>query len=314
MKKKITIIAPFYNEESNFDEFTKRLFSAIDLIKQYDFDYIFIDNCSTDKTRNLLYNLAISNKKVKVIFNTKNFGHIRSPYWAFLQTADDISAVFYLTSDLQDPPELINSFIGNWEKNEVDVVVGVKTKSDINPISHFFRTCFYYILDKLSNVEQIPNFTGFGLYNQKFLSLLKTVNDPYPYFRGLVSEFGLKYSSIDYTQNKRKSGFSKNNLLTLYDIGILGLVTNSTTFLRISMLLGFLVSFFSFSIGSIILIDRIFHISDIEIGYTPIMVSVFFSLGFILFMVGTLGEYLLILVRKALNRPVVVEEKRINFD
>ena len=310
-KKVITIVSPTYNEEENILRFYTQVNEVTKSISNYKFNFLFIDNASTDKTANILRDLAKEDKKIKVILNNRNFGHIRSPYWGVLQSWGD--ATIYLASDLQDPPELIPEFIEAWQSG-YKVAWGVRSSSKSSKLFNWLRSKYYIILNRLSDVPQIKNATGFGIYDASVLEVLRKINDPYPYFRGLVMELGYEIKQIPFIQNSRYRGFSKNNIFTLYDIAILGLVSHSVLPIRLASLLGFFIGFICVCISFILFGLKLFLWDYFPIGYAPMIISIFMMFGILLIFIGLLGEYIASIHRYLSNRPIVVEKERVNFD
>ena len=310
MKKQITIVAPTYNEEENVLHFYSRVTEVIKSISNYQFEFLFIDNASTDKTANILKDLAKKNKQVKVILNTRNFGHIRSPYWGIIQSQGD--ATIYLASDLQDPPELIPQFLDTWEKG-FKVVLGVKPESKLNFINHQLKKACYILLNKISDIEIIKDSTGFGLYDKEVLNEVRKINDPYPFLRGIIAELGYEVKQIPFVQDRRFKGFTKNNFYTLYDIGILGIINHSITPIRMASLIGFFVGCISLIFAFIFFILKIMYWNTFPLGISPIIIGMFFMFGLILIFIGFLGEYIGSIHTYLRKRPVVVEKERINF-
>lgn len=310
-KKVITIVSPTYNEEENVLLFYSRVNEVIKNILNYQFEFLFIDNASTDETANILKDLAKQDKKIKVIINTRNFGHIRSPYWGIIQSQGD--ATIYLASDLQDPPELIPKFIDAWESG-FKVVLGVKPKSKLNFISHQLRKVYYIFLNKISDVPIIKNSTGFGLYDKEVLNEVRKINDPYPFFRGIIADLGYEIKQIPFIQKRRARGISKNNFFTLYDIGMLGIVNHSIVPIRIASLIGFFVGSLSFLAALTFLILKLIYWNSFPVGISPIIIGMFFMFGLIFIFIGFLGEYIGSIHTYIQKRPVVVEKERINFD
>lgn len=309
--KKISIIAPTYNEELNVENLYSRIKLAISKIDKYEFEIIIIDNASTDSTVKLLKSLAAGDRNLKIIVNNRNFGHIRSPYWGVINCYGD--AVIYLAGDLQDPPELIPTLIAKWEAGS-KVVLGVKPKSESGRFFSALRRAYYKILNKISDVEQINDATGFGLYDQKVISEIRNINDPYPYFRGLISELGYKPALVDYLQNARKRGISKNNFYTLYDIAVLGVISHSMIPIRLASLMGFAIGVISILFGLVFFVLKLFYWDKIPMGIAPIYILMSFLLGVILIFIGILGEYIGSIHTFLKNRPIVVESERVNFE
>jgi glycosyltransferase involved in cell wall biosynthesis len=310
MNKKISIVTPCYNEELNIEILYEKVKTEMGKLPNYDYEHIFIDNHSSDNTVQKLKSLAIEDKKLKIIINARNFGHIKSPYYAMLQADGD--AVISLVSDLQDPPELIPDFIKKWEEGN-KIVVGVKEKSEENILMFSVRKLFYKIIDRISDSRQIQNFTGFGLYDRQFMDVLKNIQEPYPYFRGLVSELGFSICIIPYLQPKRSKGITKNNFFTLYDIAMLGFVSHSKVPLRMSSFIGFFVSFISILIAIAYFIYKLLFWDNFQVGIAPLVIGFFFFGGVQLFFLGIIGEYISAIFTQVKNRPLVIEEERINF-
>jgi dolichol-phosphate mannosyltransferase len=310
-KKIITIVSPTYNEEGNVLLFYSRVNDVIKNMSNYQFEFLFIDNASTDETANILKDLAKQDKKIKVILNTRNFGHIRSPYWGIIQSQGD--ATIYLASDLQDPPELIPKFIDAWESG-FKVVLGVKPESKLNFINHQLRKAYYLFLNKISNVSIVKNSTGFGLYDREVLNEVRKINDPYPFLRGIIAELGYEVKQILFLQERRNAGHTKNNFYTLYDIGMLGIISHSITPIRMASLVGFLVGSLSFIFALIFTILKLIYWDSFPLGISPIIIGMFFMFGLILFFIGFLGEYIGSIHTYIQKRPIVVEKERINFD
>lgn len=309
-KKKITVFTPCYNEEGNVSDLYKRVCNVFDSLPQYEFEYVFIDNASTDNTLSLLKKIAVSDSRVKVIANVRNFGHIRSPYYGLLQCGGD--AVIFIVADLQDPPEMIPQFLKEWESGHA-LVLGVKSKSKENPLMFFIRKLFYAIIKKISNIEQLKNYTGFGLYDQKFLSVVRMIDDPYPYFRGMVMEYGWDIKIIEYTQEKRGFGKTKNNFFTLYDLAMLGFVNHSKLPLRLSAFIGFFSAIISFMVALGYFIYKLLYWDNFQVGMAPIVIGVFFFSSVQLFFIGIIGEYIGAIHTQVRKRPLVIEKERVNF-
>jgi len=308
--KKISIVTPCYNE----DQYVELLINSVRNVMlknpEYEYEHIFIDNCSTDKTVEILKEIARLDKKIKIIVNAKNYGHIRSPYYGLLQAQGD--AVISLVSDLQDPPELIIEFLKKWEEG-YKVVVGTKTKSEENKLMFLIRKVFYNLIKKISEVSQIKNFTGFGLYDKQFIEVLRKIDEPYPYFRGLVAEIGFDIYEVVYTQPKRHTGKTKNNFFTLYDIAMLGFINHSKIPLRLSSFIGFFVSMFSILVAFAYFISKLLFWSSFQIGIAPLVIGIFFLGGIQLFFLGIIGEYISAIFTQVKKRPLVIEKERINF-
>ncbi len=307
----ISVVTPCYNEESNVDALYERVRSVFQKLGLDSYEHLFIDNASTDETVSRLRSLAKRDKHVKVIINTRNFGHIRSPYHALLQCEGD--AAIMLAADLQDPPELIPDFLDKWTAG-FKVVLGVKTTSEDPALMFALRKLYYALIDRLSDETQVRNSTGFGLYDQSFLKVLRTLEDPYPYFRGIVTELGFSYATIPYAQRKRVKGMTKNNWYTLYDIGIQGIMNHSKIPLRLATMLGLFSAALSLVAAAAYLVMKLVFWSNLPIGIAPIIIGMFFIASVQLLFLGVLGEYVGSIYTQVRNRPLVVERERINFD
>ena len=310
--KKISIVAGCYNEEDNLQELYNRLIKVFQQLPQYDYEIIIADNYSTDGSRDILRRIATQDKKFKVIFNSKNFGQVRSPYNALLQASGD--AVVAICSDLQDPPEVISDMVRQWEAG-YQVVTAVKPKSREIILMTLIRKFYYRILAQISDSEDIiQNFTGFGLYDRKFMDGLKKYHDPYPYFRGLVSEIGFKRTAVEYVQEKRKQGRSKNNFLNLYDIAMTGFVNHTKLPLRLASFIGFTVAIINILIALCYFIYKLLYWQNFQLGIAPLVIGIFFLGGVQLLFLGIIGEYIGAIYTQVKNKPLVIEEERINFD
>ncbi len=307
--KRISILTPCYNEAENVDELYERIQNAMQG-QDYEYEHIFIDNASTDRTVEKIRVLAAKDRRVKAIINTRNFGHIRSPYYGLLQAKGD--AVIVMASDLQDPPERIPEFIRQWESG-YKAVIGVKTKSQEAGLFYLFRTLYYKTLRSLSEVELIEHFTGFGLYDQQVIETLRQLNDPYPYFRGLIAELGFPIARIEFTQPRRKRGISKNNFYTLYDMAMLGLTGYTKIPLRLATMLGFLSAAISFLVGLAYLIYKLVDWQNFSLGLAPVVIGLFFLGSIQLIFLGIVGEYIGAIYTQVMHRPLVIEKERINF-
>jgi len=307
--KLISIVTPCYNEEKNIEELYEQIKKMMGGQK-YEYEHIFIDNASTDRSVEILRELASKDRRLKVILNTRNFGHIRSPYYAILQASGD--AVIVMASDFQDPPEKIPEFIQKWEEG-YKVVVGVKTSSKEPGLFYFLRSLYYRVLRRLSEVRLIDNFTGFGLYDNKVIEILREFNDPYPYFRGLIADIGYDIAEIEFNQPRRKRGISKNNFYTLYDMAMLGVVSYTKVPLRLAAMLGFLSATISFLVGLVYLIYKLIFWQNFSVGLAPAVIGLFFMGSIQLFFLGLVGEYIGSIYTLAIRRPLVIEKERINF-
>jgi glycosyltransferase involved in cell wall biosynthesis len=307
--KMISIVTPCFNEKENVQELYDRIKGIMNGFG-YDYEHIFIDNASTDNTVEILRGLAAQDDRVKVIINTRNFGHVRSPYYALLQARGD--AVIGMASDLQDPPEKIPEFIRKWEEG-FKVVIGVKTSSQESGLFFLLRRLYYRVLCSLSEVPLIENFTGFGLYDRKVIEILRGLNDSYPYFRGLIADLGFDIARIEFDQPRRKRGISKNNFYTLYDLAMLGVVSYTKVPLRVAAMLGFFSGAISFLIGLAYLIYKLVDWRNFSLGLAPVVIGLFFLGSVQLFFLGIVGEYIGQIYTLSLRRPLVIEKERINF-
>jgi len=307
----ISVVTPCYNEEENVMELYTQVKKVFDGLENYTYEHIFIDNASIDETVPILKNLAKSDNKVKIIVNSRNFGHIRSPYYGLLQTSGD--AAIIMASDLQDPPSMIKDFIAKWEEG-FKIVVGVKTKSEESAAMFAVRKLYYNLIEKYAETEQIKNFTGFGLYDKKFIDTLRQLNEPYPYFRGLITEIGFERAQIEFVQPKRKKGITKNNFYTLYDIAMLGFVNHSKVPLRMATFIGFSVAILSLLTALTYFIYKLIFWQRFQVGAAPMVIGIFFFAAVQLFFIGIIGEYIGAIYTQVKNRPLVIEKERINFD
>ena len=309
--KLISVVSGCYNEEENVRECYLQVKKVFADIGRYRYEHIFIDNCSRDRTAAILREMAAEDKNVKVILNARNFGHIRSGYHAMLQARGD--AVISLVSDLQDPPELIKTFIEKWEEG-YRMVIAVKEQSEESAVFFAIRRAYYELVARLSETELNKNTTGFGLYDRRFIEILKEVDDPYPYFRGLVSEVGLPSIHIPYVQPVRRRGVTSQNFYRLYDMAMLGITNHTKVPLRLATMLGFGVSLFSLVVAVVYLAFKLLYWNQFELGLAPMVVGLFFFGSVQLFFIGILGEYIGAIHTQVLKRPHVVELERLNFD
>ncbi|AOK58425.1 glycosyltransferase family 2 protein [Burkholderia ubonensis] len=309
--KHITIVTPCFNEEDNVEAVyneARRVFSTIPAVK---YDHLFIDNASTDSTVSILRRIAAADPAVSVIVNARNFGHIRSPMHGLLQAKGD--AVILLVADLQDPPDLMREFVEQWLKG-APVVIGVKPEAKESPLFFAIRRLYYRLVTRIANVKLIQNFTGFGLYDRKVIEILRQIDDPYPYFRGLVCEIGFDVVQIPYVQPRRARGISKNNFYTLYDIAMLGITSHSKVPLRLATIAGFFLSGLSLCISLVYLIWKLLYWNSFSMGSAPLLIGLFFFSSVQLFFIGLLGEYVGAILTYAQKRPLVVERERIHSD
>ena len=309
--KKVSILIPCYNEEENVVPMSEAIVNLFEKeLTQYDYELMFIDNDSNDGTRALLRNICAQNPKIKAIFNAKNFGQFKSPYYGILQTTGDCT--ISMVCDFQDPIELIPRYLEEWEKG-YKIVIGIKTSSKENKIMYHLRSLYYKLIKKFSNVEQIEHFTGSGLYDRDFVKVLRDLNDPTPFLRGIVAELGYKRKEIPYEQPQRRAGKTHNNFYTLYDAAMLSITSYTKVGLRLCTFLGLGCGVISFIFGVIYLIMKLVYWSNFAAGMAPVTIGMFFLGSVQLFFLGFLGEYILSMNQRIMNRPLVIEEERINF-
>lgn len=310
--KKISIMVPCYNEEENIVPISEAIVKVFEEnLSNYDYEILFIDNCSTDKTRDLLRIICQKNIKIKAIFNARNFGQFNSPYYGMCQTTGDCTIT--ICCDFQDPVEMIPVFVKEWEKG-YKIVSGIKTSSEENKFIYFLRTVYYKVIRRMSDVEMIEQFTGFGLYDKSFIDILRQLEDPIPFIRGVVAEFGYKRKEIEYTQPQRRAGKTHNNWYTLYDAAMLSFTSYTKVGLRLATFGGFVCSLLSLFIGLFFLVDKLLNWNSFQAGIAPIIIIVSFIGAVQLFFIGILGEYVMNINTRVMNRPLVIEEERINFE
>ncbi|MDR2365454.1 MAG: glycosyltransferase family 2 protein [Zoogloeaceae bacterium] len=309
--KLISIVTPCYNEEENIEPLTERIRAVFTRLPQYRYEHIFIDNASTDATVEKIKALASGDPHIRLIVNSRNFGHIRSPVHAVLQARGD--AVVAMSSDLQDPPELISDFLQKWEAG-FRIVIGVKPKSRESLLFFLTRRLFYRIIGRISEIRLVENYTGFGLYDRAVIEIMRRMDDPYPYFRGMISEIGFEYAEIPFEQPRRKRGISKNNFYTLYDLAMLGITTHSKVPLRLAAMAGFMLAFLSLMVAVGYFIAKLLWWDRFSVGVAPLIISLFFFSSVQLFFIGILGEYIGSIHTQVLKRPLVIEVERVNFD
>ena len=311
MKKLISVMMPCYNEAENVEQAYREVRRIFENLPQYDYEHIFIDNASTDQTVAILKKMAAEDRRLKIIVNTRNFGHIRSPYHGILQAGG--AAVICLASDLQEPPSLIPEFLMWWEQG-FKMVRGVKSQSEESALMFAIRKMYYNFINRVSDIKLLKNSTGFGLYDRCVIEELRKIDDPYPYFRGLVSDIGFPSHEIEYTQPTRKRGISKNNFYTLYDIAMLGITNHSKVPLRLATMLGFAMAIASFLIAMGYLVAKLIFWDQFSLGTAPLIIGLFFLGSVQLFFIGIIGEYIGAIYTQVQKRPLVVEKERINFD
>ncbi|HIU88197.1 MAG TPA: glycosyltransferase family 2 protein [Candidatus Avilachnospira avistercoris] len=310
--KKISVLIPCYNERDNVGPISEAVIGIIEReLPEYDYELVFIDNDSRDGTRDILRGLCAANKRIKAIFNAKNFGQFNSPYYGMLQVTGD--CVIEMVADFQDPVELIPTYVREWEKG-YKIVIGVKTGSSENPLMYGIRRLYYKLIKKFSNVDQIENFTGSGLYDRAFIEVLRNVDDPTPFLRGMVAEFGFERKEIPYEQPKRRAGKTHNNFYTLYDAAMLGFTSYTKMGLRIATFAGAVCSFICMVVAIVYLIMKLIWWDRFSAGMAPLLIGMMFIGSVQIFFLGIIGEYVLSINQRVMHRPLVVEEERINFD
>lgn len=310
MKKLISIVTPTFNEEKNIYSLSKAISLQMDN-SNFDYEHIIIDNASIDNTQEVIKKLCLENKKIKAIFNKRNFGHIRSPYYAILQTKGD--AVILLAGDGQDPPELIGKLIEKW-KTGLDVVFLKRKSSETNFFLESIKIFFYKIINFLSEIKLLEKTTGSGIFDRKIIDELKKIEEPYPYFRGLILEITNNIDVIEFNQPNRKHGQSKNNFFTLFDIAMLGIIKHSKLPLRLMIITGFIFSFLACIVGIFFFIYKLFFWDSFQLGLAPIILGLFFGISFQILLLGIIGEYVGFTLTQIRKFPLVVEKERINFE
>jgi len=310
LKQKITILTPCFNEVENIEPLAEAIIQVSKKIPEITINHLFIDNASTDGTIEKLRILAAKYPHIQVILNNRNYGHIRSPMHGLFQAEGD--AVVLMASDFQDPPELILDFISKLMEG-YKVVIGIKESSDESVLFSMVRNYYYSLINRLSDTSLIKNFTGFGLYDREVIEILRSIDDPYPYFRGLISELGFETARVNFKQPIRKRGITKNNFYTLYDIALLGITNHSKIPLRLATFSGFLISFFSLLVGFGYFLYKLTFWDRFDVGIAPLVIGIFFFAAVQLFFIGIIGEYIGSIHTQILNRPLVIEKERINF-
>ncbi|GAC1301478.1 MAG: glycosyltransferase family 2 protein [Steroidobacteraceae bacterium] len=308
--KLISIITPCFNEAENVDELYGRIRAVRDQLPRYRFEHIFIDNASSDDTVARVKALIASDPAVRLIVNARNFGHIRSPYHALLQASGD--AVVCMASDLQDPPELLPLMIEAWEEG-FRVAAGVKRQSRESRAMWLVRSGYYRIARKMADVPLLEHFTGFGIYDRTVIDELRKLDDPYPYFRGLIAEMGFEVARIPYDQPGRRRGITKSNFYTLYDLAMLGITSHSKIPIRMATMVGFALSIISFFISLTYLVLKLALWDRFQLGTAPLLIGMFFFGSVQIFFIGLIGEYIAAIHTQVMRRPLVVEKERINF-
>jgi len=312
----ISVVTPCYNEEQNVAEVYRQVREVMQSLpsrdgEPYTWEHLFIDNASSDRTVEILRGICAKDKRVKVIVNTRNFGHIRSPFHGLLAARGD--AVISIVADLQDPPEMIRDFVAQWEAG-YKVVVAVKKESLERKSMFFVRTLYYKIVGRLSDVPLIEHFTGFGLYDRVAMDTLREIDDPYPYFRGLICDLGYERVEIPYSQPARRRGITKNNFYSLYDMAMLGITNHSKVPLRLAAMAGFGLSIIALLVAVVYLALKLTMWNTFDLGLAPLVIGVYFFGSVQLFFIGILGEYIGSIHTQVHHRPLVIEKERINFD
>ncbi len=310
--KKISVVIPCFNEEDNVRPICEAVCGVMEReLAHYDYEIVFIDNKSLDHTRDIIAALCAENPRVKAIFNARNFGQFNSPYHALCQVDGDCAVL--LCCDFQDPVEMIAQFVREWE-NGYKIVCGIKTSSRENRFMRLLRTCYYKLIRRMSSVEQIEHFTGFGLYDASFLAVLRSLDDPTPFLRGIVAELGFARKDIAYEQQRRRAGKTSNNFFRLFDAAMLSFTSYTKTGLRIATLVGFVMSFLSIASALVYLCLKLIYWDRFPAGTTPILLAVLVLGSVQLFFIGLVGEYIMSMNARIMHRPLVIEETRLNFE
>lgn len=310
--KKISVMIPCYNEQDNVRPICDAVRNVLrEELPAYDYEILFIDNKSKDQTRTILRQLCEEDPHVKAIFNMKNFGQFNSPYYGLCQTTGDCTIL--LCADFQDPVELIPTMVHEWKKGH-KVISMIKTSSRENPVMYFLRSIYYKTIKAMSDIQQIEHFTGFGLYDRSFIDILRTLKDPTPFLRGIVAEYAPDHLEIPYEQQKRRAGKTSNNFFSLFDAAMLSFTSYTKGGLRLATFIGIAISGISFLIALFYLIQKLLHWDQFVAGNAPILIGVFFLGGVQLAFIGLLGEYIMSMNTRVINRPLVIEEERLNFE
>jgi len=309
--KKISVLIPCFNETDNVIPISEAVVNEFSVhLPEYDYELVFIDNYSTDGTRQKLEQICSRNEKIKAIFNAKNFGQFNSPFYGICQTTGDCT--ISMCCDFQDPINLIPRLVHEWEKG-YKIVAAIKTQSEENKILRFLRSCYYKIIKKMSSVEQIEHFTGTGLYDKSFIDVLRRLDDPIPFMRGIVAELGFRRKDIPYMQAKRRAGNTHNNWYTLYDAAMLSFTSYTKVGLRLATFLGFIFAVLDMVFAIIYLVAKLIWWDQFPMGTAPLLIGMFFMGSIQLIFMGLLGEYVMSINIRMMNRPLVIEEKRVNF-
>ena len=309
--KKISVLIPCYNEEENVVPISEAVIKTLTKdLPEYDYELVFIDNDSQDRTRSLIRQLCNENPKIKAIFNARNFGQFNSPYYGMLQITGD--CVIEMVADFQDPVELIPQYVHEWEKG-YKIVIGIKTSSKENRLMYWLRGCYYKMMKKLSDVEQIEQFTGSGLYDRDFIEVLRNLDDPTPFLRGIVAELGFKIKQIPYVQPKRRAGETKNHFYQLYDAAMLSITSYTKAGLRLATIFGSICSLISMVVAVVYLVMKLMYWDRFPAGMAPVLIGMCFLGSVQIFFIGLMGEYILSINARVMKRPLVIEEERLNF-
>ena len=310
--KKISVLIPCYNEAENVGPISRAVTEILEKeLPQYDYELVFIDNDSTDGTRDIIRGLCADNPRIKAILNARNFGQFNSPYYGMLQVTGD--CVIEMVADFQDPVEMIPKYIHEWEKG-YKIVIGIKTSSKENRLMYWLRSCYYKTIKKLSDVEQIEHFTGSGLYDREFIEVLRNLDDPTPFLRGIVAELGYKRKEIPYDQPKRRAGKTHNNFYRLYDAAMLSVTSYTKAGLRLATIFGSICAVVSMLIAMVYLVMKLIWWDRFPAGMAPMLIGMLFLGSVQLFFIGFLGEYIMSINQRVMKRPLVIEEERINFN
>lgn len=310
--KKISVLIPCYNEAENVGPISRAVTEILEKeLPRYDYELVFIDNDSTDGTRDIIRGLCADNPRIKAILNARNFGQFNSPYYGMLQVTGD--CVIEMVADFQDPVEMIPKYIHEWEKG-YKIVIGIKTSSKENRLMYWLRSCYYKTIKKLSDVEQIEHFTGSGLYDREFIEVLRNLDDPTPFLRGIVAELGYRRKEIPYEQPRRRAGKTHNNLYRLYDAAMLSVTSYTKAGLRLATIFGSICAVVSMLIALVYLVMKLIWWDRFPAGMAPMLIGMLFLGSVQLFFIGFLGEYIMSINQRVMKRPLVIEEERINFN
>ena len=310
--KTISIVVPCYNEEENVEALADALREMFGTsLPSYEYEIIFIDNDSKDKTREIIRRLAAEDRNIKGIFNAKNFGQFNSPYYGLLQSGGDCAVL--IAADFQDPVEMIPKYVKEWE-NGYKIVIGIKKSSKENPVMYWLRGCYYKMIRALSDVEQIEQFTGFGLYDRKFIQVLRELDDPTPFLRGIVAELGFRRKEIPYEQPRRRAGKTSNNFYRLYDAAMLSVTSYTKAGLRLATIFGGFCCCVSITVALVYLVMKLMYWDRFAAGMAPLLIGMCFLGSVQIFFIGIVGEYIQAINARVMKRPLVIEEERVNFD